>query len=778
MFAIQVQACVKYGGITKPEEQVIWVSALLRDKPAEWFEAYLEDYFGNKEEARKTRTNEMFKGGIRKFVTEMQKLYGYEDETRKVLKELRSLKQRGSVADYTAEFWRLSNKLERNEETMWSDYYFGLKDFIKDAITEREEGDPNTLQELIEFAENLDKRTWQRKMEKSQGHGFHTKRYEKNTRSNRTIRDEDAMDWEANAATKPYANRRTPPTGGKRGRGKDRGRGPPRQGNKRAPLTEEQKKRFKDGECLKCGKKGHYARECRGSGKQANIAEKQPKAVYTPIQGNTSLNEKNEELDMYDTRHPEHARLSWTGCYDDNCYVHKSDKDGSGWYPKRPKASKGKALKQVNMHKALIPIERDPRLISVDDEKFIIETWHWKQVKTEDDAEEHDTTIGWITHDPQGKRKTEPLWVVFDSTREALTQYGLPPPRESSESEEGKPGPSIGSEIPDCLMGHRHSMFWCKEECKPYLEAGRQQLKEAREELHEEIPEDEREEYSSSEDEVTRMINEHTEYIEELSKKIDTRANIASGMEPRTATIQWTDKDIVIRTDQWTCLRCQNKTKNNSCTCYAKDWVIYNPKIPHGQLMMVIHTRVHQYAAQQLDRNQEIIATYPLKELIELPHIGTERRGLPMAIDDSSSEEEDEVKAAMTTTIIAWHEDRIVVRTCEWFVDWCKDPSCKQAAQHRHRYFNPNGQKKGEYADCVWRICHSKDCTRPPRAHAHQTCMVPQKQTLPMSYFGRLPRQDSPQVVRAKGLDAINEARQDAQEATKNDEAATGKDDL
>ena len=60
----------------------------------------------------------MFDGGINKFVLELQKLYGHEDETRKTLKELRALKQTGSVADYTAEFWRLSNKLERNDETL------------------------------------------------------------------------------------------------------------------------------------------------------------------------------------------------------------------------------------------------------------------------------------------------------------------------------------------------------------------------------------------------------------------------------------------------------------------------------------------------------------------------------------------------------------------------------------------------------------------------------------------------------------------------------------
>ena len=34
----------------------------------------------------------MFDGGINKIIKEMRRLYGYKDETRKVLKELRNLK--------------------------------------------------------------------------------------------------------------------------------------------------------------------------------------------------------------------------------------------------------------------------------------------------------------------------------------------------------------------------------------------------------------------------------------------------------------------------------------------------------------------------------------------------------------------------------------------------------------------------------------------------------------------------------------------------------------
>ena len=39
-----------------------------------------------------------------------------------------------------------------------------------------------------------------------------------------------------------------------------------------------------------------------------------------------------------------HANMSWTACYDDECLVHMSEKDGKGWFPKQPKQQTPTAL--------------------------------------------------------------------------------------------------------------------------------------------------------------------------------------------------------------------------------------------------------------------------------------------------------------------------------------------------------------------------------------------------------------------------------------------------
>ena len=65
-----------------------------------------------------------------------------------------------------------------------------------------------------------------------------------------------------------------------------------------------------------------------------------------------------------------------------------------------------------------------------------------------------------------------------------------------------------------------------------------------------EFDKQELEEYSSSEDEVSKMINEYTEYVEKLAVEVREHANQSRKRDPpRTSTIRWDNKQIIIQTD-------------------------------------------------------------------------------------------------------------------------------------------------------------------------------------------------------------------------------------
>ena len=82
--------------------------------------------------------------------------------------------------------------------------------------------------------------------------------------------------------------------------------------------------------CYNCERIGHLAKACRGK-KQANTTQskKKEKKRREP--------KEDKQLNATQTKaKPDHATLSWTGCYDDDCYIYFSDKQGLGWFPKRP----------------------------------------------------------------------------------------------------------------------------------------------------------------------------------------------------------------------------------------------------------------------------------------------------------------------------------------------------------------------------------------------------------------------------------------------------------
>ena len=205
-----------------------------------------------------------------------------------------SLKQKGSVQDYTAKFQNAAYAAEGHSDlTLRTFYYQGLKEEIKEALTYHEE--PEELPGLIKLAMLMDRRRNER--------WFDKKSYNANTarpaRPRHTQEGGDAMELDGTQRDEDKRNK------------KGKGKRPPRK-----ERNDEQKARFNKGLCIYCGDKWEPKHRCpqrNNNGRSAAVASQEE-----PREASVATKEIN------------YAQLSWTACYDDHCTTHQSDKDATG----------------------------------------------------------------------------------------------------------------------------------------------------------------------------------------------------------------------------------------------------------------------------------------------------------------------------------------------------------------------------------------------------------------------------------------------------------------
>lgn len=296
-FITQSRLYFKLDRKTPKDEQPLLLASLLTGVAYSWIEPRIREYLEDEDKCPKS--TKILLTNADAFYEQLVKTFGDVNEEQQAERKLQSLKQSGTVSEYTAKFRQVTAVLSWDDAPLAVVYWQGLSNFMKTEITRA--GRERDLDELITQALDIDNNWRELSMERKGATGFHSRLRKDHHRKQSNQRWGDPMEIDA-VQRKPIYQ-----------------------------LTKEQLERKKRGECMKCGKKGHYARECRGgnsNGKQQVHAIK--KAVPQPT--------KRRQVSVVEKDN--HAGLHWTACYNDGCGIHMSAKDGAGWYPKKPRKNK------------------------------------------------------------------------------------------------------------------------------------------------------------------------------------------------------------------------------------------------------------------------------------------------------------------------------------------------------------------------------------------------------------------------------------------------------
>jgi Retrotransposon gag protein len=303
-------------------ERVQYAGTRLEGAAAEWFDPILKDYRNNAEDKRTQTTTEVF-AKYENYEDNLKSMFGEANEQQNAERKLREMKQLGALSKYTVSFIQLLTKVDWTEESKKDVYYYSLKSEVKDELYKVDRS-KETFSQFTQKAIDIDNRQWERKQERKQ---------EKSGTPHRHIPNQGKKRQEYVASSND----------GKPGR---------------MDLDTINSKKFL-GTCNFCGKKGHKENDCYKKKPQegCNFCGRKghkEEDCYKK-KGIKPWENKEKQLVLAKTQidtiqEVPHNSLSWTACYDDSCATHKNSKDGSGWYPRKPRQKKNVRIDTLNFY--------------------------------------------------------------------------------------------------------------------------------------------------------------------------------------------------------------------------------------------------------------------------------------------------------------------------------------------------------------------------------------------------------------------------------------------
>lgn len=275
----------------------LFAVAHLTDAAFDWVDPKLHEFL-EKSLKKKMKDRKSIFSDFKRFKEEIRKAFEVVDEKRAAERRLHVLRQNESAVKYSIEFQRIAALTNWNDDALTSQYYWELKKAIKNEIFRMNRSEK--LQEMINAFINIDSRQWERRMKRTE-----QRTPKKWFRSNITRHREDSMDLDA-IEKRRYTKKEKRAEHGRQKRRFD----------KPQPRREETR------ECFNCEKTEHLARTCKKS-------QKEKKDLATAKKNNSVMHDASA-----------HDSLTWTACYDDECWTHLSSKQRSGWYSQKPRGKK------------------------------------------------------------------------------------------------------------------------------------------------------------------------------------------------------------------------------------------------------------------------------------------------------------------------------------------------------------------------------------------------------------------------------------------------------